>query len=138
MGARCACEIMDEIRYMYGYSLNLFGAFLGLILITTIEYIKYKVRNGPLGEFYALYARNYIFVAEGGILLLATSFLWAILRLHTTFPLFDRVPVHEVLMVGAMACFAYSGKIFLGEVERMIRHRQKEKEALAKELERVQ
>jgi len=115
---------------------NFISVIIGFSLIILIEYVKRRIKKGPLGDFYALYSHQYISSVEFGIFFLIISFL------ISSFPQLEKILTFDLLshflMALAMLIFVLSGKIFLQEVERMLRHREKEKELLEKYVQKNQ
>lgn len=110
------------------------GVVIGIMLLILLWHTKKRIKKGPLGTFFSLYSHKYLFSVEFGILFLTASLLISVIAGLENF-LTYRVILNLIgrfLLVLAMAIFAFSGKIFLQEVERMLRHREKKKEIFEK------
>jgi|GEM_PF-6715543 len=110
--------------------LNFSGVIIGFLLLGFIEYAKRRIKKGPLGDFYSLYSHRYITSVEFGIIFLTISFFISSFSKLEQLTAFDIL--RHFLLVLAMIILALSGKIFLQEVERMLRHREKEKKRFEK------
>jgi len=99
------------------------GLGFGILLLILIEYIKRRFRKSPMGELFALYASKYVVVAELGVVLMTFSFLMSATNPDVRAAAAWKISPHHLLMMLAMLTFLFSGKIFLDQLERVIRHK---------------
>ena len=118
---------------------TLIGFITGAILFIIFEVIRRRIKNGPICEFYTLYIHKYILTLRIGVFLMTAAFFLNFFNLFEKITIFNvQFKFHNCLMVLAIIIFAFSGRIFFQEVERMLRHHKKEKELCEKRIKDCQ